>query len=53
MMKKMIIGALLALSGCVQVDDFTSVVKHPAPEGLAGNWQTVGRKAVWSVLRPF
>jgi hypothetical protein len=36
-----------------QVDDFTSVVKHPAPEGLAGNWQTVGRKAVWSVLRPF
>ncbi|AKL11438.1 lipoprotein [Phytobacter ursingii] len=42
MKKQLIIGAMLALSGCVQVDDFTSVVKHPAPEGLAGNWQTVG-----------
>ena len=36
MKKQLIIGAMLALSGCVQVDDFTSVVKHPAPDGLAG-----------------
>jgi len=43
MMKKIaIIGALLALSGCVQVDNYQDVVKHPVPASLAGYWQTKG-----------
>jgi PBP1b-binding outer membrane lipoprotein LpoB len=33
MKKQLIIGAMLVLSGCAQVDDFTSVVKHPARKG--------------------
>jgi len=42
-MKKIaIIGALLALSGCAQIDDYTHVVKAPAPAGLAGYWQSEG-----------
>lgn len=42
-MKKMaILGALLALSGCVQVDNYHNVVKAQAPAGLAGYWQSVG-----------
>lgn len=42
-MKKIaIIGALLALSGCVQVDNYQDVVKHPVPASLAGYWQTKG-----------
>lgn len=42
-MKKIaILGALLALSGCVQVDDYTKVVKAPAPSDLAGYWQSEG-----------
>lgn len=42
-MKKIaIVGALLALSGCVQVDNYNDVVKAPAPEGLAGYWQSEG-----------
>jgi len=43
MMKKIaIIGALMALSGCVQVDNYQDVVKHPVPASLAGYWQTKG-----------
>nr|WP_159466240.1 lipoprotein YedD [Scandinavium goeteborgense] len=42
-MKKIaILGALLALSGCVQVDDYNKVVKAPAPSDLAGYWQSEG-----------
>lgn len=42
-MKKIaIVGALLALSGCVQVDNYQDVVKHPVPASLAGYWQTKG-----------
>ncbi|MCS2171662.1 lipoprotein [Scandinavium sp. TWS1a] len=42
-MKKIaIIGALLALSGCAQIDDYNNVVKAPAPAGLAGYWQSEG-----------
>jgi len=42
-MKKIaILGALLALSGCVQVDDYNNVVKAPAPSDLAGYWQSEG-----------
>jgi hypothetical protein len=35
-------GALLALSGCVQVDYYQDVIKHPVPASLAGYWQTKG-----------
>lgn len=42
-MKKIaIVGALLALSGCVQVDNYQQVIKHPAPGHLAGYWQSKG-----------
>lgn len=42
-MKKIaIIGALLALSGCVQVDSYKDVIKHPVPSHLAGYWQSKG-----------
>lgn len=42
-MKKIaVLAALLALSGCVQVDDYREVVKTPAPAGLAGFWQSQG-----------
>jgi hypothetical protein len=37
-----IIGALLALSGCAQIDDYNNVVKAPAPAGLEGYWQSEG-----------
>jgi hypothetical protein len=43
MMKKIAIaGALLALTGCVQVDNYQDVIKHPVPEHLAGYWQSKG-----------
>lgn len=42
MKKCVIIGAMLALSGCVQVDNYDNVVKAPAPAGLAGYWQSEG-----------
>lgn len=42
MKKRMILGAMLLLSGCVQVDNYQAVVKHPAPAGLAGYWQSTG-----------
>jgi len=43
MMKKIaIIAGLLALTGCVQVDRYQDVVKHPAPAELTGYWQSKG-----------
>jgi hypothetical protein len=42
MKKVAILGALLALTGCVQVENYQAVVKHPAPAGLAGYWQSNG-----------
>lgn len=42
-MKKLaIVAALLTLAGCAQIEDYSTVVKTPAPEGLAGYWQTTG-----------
>ncbi|VTP70213.1 lipoprotein [Leclercia adecarboxylata] len=42
-MKKIaIIAGLLALTGCMQVDRYQDVVKHPAPAELAGYWQSKG-----------
>ncbi|MEZ6874515.1 lipoprotein YedD [Enterobacter sp. KBR-315C3_2022] len=42
-MKKIaIVGALLALAGCAQVDNYQDVVKHPAPANLVGYWQSAG-----------
>jgi len=43
MMKKIaLLTVLLALSGCVQVENYREVVKAPAPAGLAGYWQSQG-----------
>jgi DNA-binding transcriptional regulator of glucitol operon len=43
MMKKIVmVGALMALTGCVQVDNYQDVVKHPVPAHLAGYWQSKG-----------
>jgi DNA-binding transcriptional regulator of glucitol operon len=43
MMKTIVMaGALLALAGCVQVDNYQDVVKVPAPAGLEGFWQSKG-----------
>jgi DNA-binding transcriptional regulator of glucitol operon len=43
MMKKIVmVGALMALTGCVQVDNYQDVVKHPVPADLAGYWQSKG-----------
>lgn len=43
MMKKIaILAALMTLSGCVQVDRYEDVVKHPAPASLVGYWQSMG-----------
>jgi hypothetical protein len=43
MMKKIVmVGALLALTGCVQVDNYQEVIKHPVPAHLAGYWQSTG-----------
>lgn len=42
MKKFAMIGAMLALSGCVQIDNYNDVVKAPAPAGLAGYWQSEG-----------
>jgi hypothetical protein len=51
-MKKIAIaGALLALTGCVQVDNYKEVIKHPVPAHLAGYWQSKGRRAKWSALK--
>jgi len=42
MKKFAIAGALLALSGCAQIDNYNNVIKAPAPAGLAGYWQSEG-----------
>nr|WP_318381221.1 lipoprotein YedD [uncultured Enterobacter sp.] len=42
MKKVAILGALLALTGCAQIENYQDVVKHPAPASLAGYWQSVG-----------
>lgn len=42
-MKKLaIVAAMLTLAGCVQIDDYSAVVKTPAPAALVGYWQSVG-----------
>lgn len=42
MKKIVLLTALLSLTGCVQVDNYSEVVKAPAPAGLAGYWQSKG-----------
>lgn len=42
MKKYALAAALLAMSGCAQVDNYKDVVKAPAPAGLAGFWQSQG-----------
>lgn len=42
MKKRWVIGALVLLSGCVPLENYEGVVKHPAPPGLAGYWQSEG-----------
>lgn len=46
-MKKWIIAglAVTALSGCAQLEDYTSAVTTPPPETLVGNWQTEGAQS--------
>ncbi len=44
-MKKWMLIAALALSGCAQINNYESAVKTPAPAHLQGNWQTVGPQA--------
>ena len=41
-MKKWIVLAAVALSGCAQINSYSDAVKTPAPAALQGNWQTVG-----------
>ena len=41
-MKKWMLIAALALSGCAQINDYENAVQTPAPADLQGNWQTVG-----------
>lgn len=42
-MKKIaILATMLALSGCVQVDNYQNVVKVPAPQDMVGFWQSSG-----------
>lgn len=41
-MKKWMLIAALALSGCAQINDYDNAVQTPAPAELQGNWQTVG-----------
>ena len=42
MKKVAIVAAMLTLAGCVQVENYQEVVKHPAPSHLAGYWQSKG-----------
>lgn len=42
MKKSIVVGALLALTSCVQVDNYQDVIKHPVPSNLAGYWQSKG-----------
>jgi hypothetical protein len=41
-MKKWMVLAALALSGCAQINNYETAVKTPAPAELQGYWQTVG-----------
>ncbi|MGK3144296.1 lipoprotein YedD [Pantoea sp. C2G6] len=41
-MKKWMLIAALALSGCAQINDYSSAVQTPAPANLQGNWQSSG-----------
>lgn len=41
-MKKWMLIAALALSGCAQINDYDNAVQTPAPADLQGTWQTVG-----------
>lgn len=41
-MKKWIVLAAVALSGCAQINSYNEAVKTPAPPALQGNWQSVG-----------
>ncbi|MCL6410854.1 lipoprotein [Pantoea agglomerans] len=41
-MKKWMLIAALALSGCAQINDYENAVQTPAPADLQGTWQTVG-----------
>ncbi len=51
-MKKLaIVAALMTLAGCAQIENYSTVVKSPAPAGLAGYWQTMGRSVRWSARR--
>ncbi|KJT77707.1 lipoprotein [Salmonella enterica subsp. enterica serovar Heidelberg str. 75-3547] len=40
--KVAIVGALLVLAGCAEVENYNDVVKTPAPAGLEGYWQSKG-----------
>ncbi|ERK17899.1 hypothetical protein L579_2853 [Pantoea sp. AS-PWVM4] len=42
MMKKWMVLAALALTGCAQINNYEAAVKTPAPAELQGYWQTVG-----------
>ncbi|MGC0849055.1 lipoprotein YedD [Pantoea agglomerans] len=41
-MKKWMLIAALALSGCAKINDYENAVQTPAPAELQGTWQTVG-----------
>ncbi|MCU6670087.1 lipoprotein [Enterobacteriaceae bacterium H4N4] len=42
-MKKIaMMAGLLALTGCVQVEKYEDVIKHPVPAEMAGYWQSKG-----------
>lgn len=41
-MKKWMLIAALALSGCAQINGYENAVQTPAPADLQGTWQTVG-----------
>ncbi|WP_029686739.1 lipoprotein YedD [Tatumella saanichensis] len=41
-MKKWMLLPLLALAGCAQIENYQQAVKVPAPDGLAGVWQSDG-----------
>ncbi|SQC91020.1 lipoprotein [Cedecea neteri] len=42
MKKLLVLAALVALSGCVEVRDYGQVVRTEAPAGMAGYWQSSG-----------
>lgn len=42
MNKIMALTAALALSGCMQINDYSAVVRAPAPPEIAGYWQSIG-----------